>query len=360
MAKRKKKYWLILGWLVFLIYVFVAARPIREENILVPRWLSSPESNILINLGGSAPEDGVIIPFRIGNRFGYLEDNGSFILNEVQEEGNLSFSPYGWSEYGTLPSSIDILDHNSRILTSISNPRGFPLFLDNRIFIIGNEQNSLSALNSRGETTWTYDFPAPLTCIDAASGFVLAGLLDGAVELLDAAGSQIYSFEPGGSRLAVVLGCAISQDGSMIGIVSGIDNQRFLALELSGDTYRVVYHEFLSAGFRRAVHIRFIHNDSMIAFEREGGIGIYDTVSRSTVTLPLEGEIMAMDTGDNKYLFAILSQEENLKRLVGIKLPDLVFINAPFRSKNIYLFRRNTKVYLGGDMSLASFELGKK
>ena len=360
MVKRKKKYWLILGWLVFIIYVFVAARPIREENILIPRWLSSPEANFLINLGGSAPEDEAIIPFRLGNRFGYVKDNGSFILNKVQDEGYLSFSPYGWSEFGALPASIEILDHLRRPLMTIPNPRGFPLFLDNRIFIIGNEQNSLSALSSRGEITWTYDFPAPITCIDASSGFVLAGLLDGAVEILDAKGSQIYSFEPGGSRLAVVLGCAISKDGSMLGIISGIDNQRFLALELSGDTYRVVYHEFLSTGFRRAVHIRFVDNDSMIAFEREGGISIYDTVSRSTVLLPLEGEIMAMDTGDDKYLFAILSQEENLKRLVGIRLPGVVYINAPFRSNNVFLYRRNAKVYLGGDMSLASFELGKK
>ena len=360
MEKKKKKIWLILGVVVFFVYVFAAARPIPEETILAPRWLNSLESNFPVNLGGSAPDDGLLIPFRLGNRFGYVEDSGYFILNKTRKEGYLSFSPHSWSEYEALPSSIEVYDpYNTQLLT-IDNPQGYPLFLDNRIFLVGSEQNSLSALNSRGELLWIYDFPAPLTCIDAAAGYVVAGTLDGAVELLDASGAQVFpSFEPGGSRLAVILGCAISRDGSRLAIISGIDEQRFMLLEHSGDSYRVVYHEFLSTGFRRAVHIRFIDNDSMVAFEREGGVGIYDTATRILITLPVEGEITALDTGDDKYLF-VLSSKGNSKRLVGIRLPGTIFMDAPFRSENVFLGRHNSRIFLGGDLSLASFELGKK
>jgi hypothetical protein len=361
MAKGKKTYWLIPGIFVFLIYVFAAARPIPKETVLVPRWLSSLESNFPVSLEGNSREEAALIPFTLGNRFGYVEDNGYYVFNRIRKEKNLSISPYSWSEYETLPSSIDVFDSQTTPLMTINNPQGYPIFLDDRVFLVGSEQNSLSALDSKGEILWTYDSPAPLTCIDAASGYVLTGTLDGAVDLLNASGAQVFpSFEPGGSRLAVILGCAISRDGSRLAVISGIDNQRFLLLERSGDTYRIVYHEFLSTGFRRAVHIRFIDNDSMVAFEREGGIGIYDTVSRTTINLALEGEITAMDTGDNKYFFVICSQGQNVKSLVGIRLPGLVFLNAPFRSENVLLDRRNSKVYLGGDLSLVSFELGKK
>jgi hypothetical protein len=243
---------------------------------------------------------------------------------------------------------------------TIDNPGGYPLFLDNRTFLLGNEQNSVSAVDNSGNILWTYDFSSPLTCIDAAAGFVLAGTLDGVVELLDSQGRLTFFFEPGGSRLAVILGCAISHDGTRLAVISGIDNQRFLVLEQSGDSYRVVYHEFLSSGFRRAVHTRFIDNDSRIVFEKQGGIGIYTIASRTCVYLDLEGEIIAMDSGDSKYLFIISSGEENRKKLIGIKLPNEIVFNAPFRSQNAFIARRNSKLYLGGDLSLISFELEKK
>ena len=361
MVKKKKEYWFILGILIFLVYILLAARPIPKETILVSRWLSSLESSFPVSLGKNDTDSSLIIPFQLGNRFGYLGDDGRFLVNRIQKEGYLSFSDEYWSEYDTLPSSVEVFDPENHLLLTIEDPPGYPLFLDKRLFLIGPEQNSISALNRSGDIIWTFDFPAPLTCIDAAAGYVAAGTLDGSVELLNSSGRQVFpSFEPGGSRLSVILGCAISRDGTRLALISGIDDQRFLLLEQSGESYRIVYHEFLSEGFRRAVHIRFIDNDNRVAYEREGGIGIYDISSRSSVFLPLEGEITTLDEGDDKYLFIISSQGEKRKKLVGIRLPGEIIMEAPFRSETAFLSRRNSRIYLGGDTSLASFELGKK
>ena len=368
MAKARKKNWLIPVILFFIIYVFVAARPVPGETVLLPRWLTSLDSGFTINIadnsGDAVTHAGTVIPFRLGNRYGYIDDSGRFLINRIQRESNLSLSSYGWSEYGATPSTLDIFDQAEQPVMTIKNPGGYPFFLDNRVFIIGNEQNSIKCLDSRGEEQWAYDFPAPLTCVDAASGYVLAGMLDGAIEVLNSSGRQIYSFEPGGSRLAVILGCAISADGAKLAIVSGIDNQRFLVLEQSGDTYRVVYHEFISDGFRRAVHVNFIDNDKKIAYEREGGIGIYDFTSRTGLFMPMEGEIMAMDPADNKYLFLVTSGNGR-KRLIGILIPDSrmppeIVIDAPFRSANAFLGRQNSRLFVGGDQGIISFDLGKK
>ena len=363
MAKTKKKYWLFPGVLLFLLYVFIAARPIPRETVILPDWLTSLESGFPINLGENKRNQGSIIPFELGNRFGYVQDNGQFMLNRIRKE-YLSFSSYSWSEYEALPQAINVFDPQGRQLMTIEDPGGYPLFLDGKIFITGSEQNSISRLNDQGEIVWSYDFPANLTCIDAASGFILAGTLDGDLELLNASGRLVFSFEPGGSRLAVILGCAISSDGSRLAVVSGIDDQRFLLLEQSGDTYHVVYHEFLSEGFRRAVKVNFIDNEKKIVFEREGGIGIYDIASRISTFINLKGEVAAIDSGENKYLFVVTSLAENRKRLMGIHIPDArtstIFLDTPFKSENVFLGRKNSSIYIGGDQSIISFELGKK
>ncbi|MCL2833895.1 MAG: WD40 repeat domain-containing protein [Treponema sp.] len=359
MAKTRKKHWLFPAILLFVVYFFIAAQPIPKENILLPRWLVSLDSGYPIGLGNHR-QAGAVIPFKLGNRFGYVDDSGRFMLNRIQQKACLSFSPYCWAEYDAVPSDIEVFDPNGWPLMIINKPAGYPFFLDNHIYLEGNEQNSISRLDEKGGTSWTYDFPAPLTCVDAASGYVITGSLDGAVELLNDDGQSVFSFEPGGSRLAVILGCAISKDKSKIAVISGIDKQRFLFMEQSGDTYRVVYHEFLDTGFRRAVHICFIDNDTKIAYEREGGIGIYDIASRTSVNASLEGEIITMGCTENNYLFAVTGTASNQKRLYGIRMPGVVVLDAPFRSDNTFLCGKGPVIYVGGDKSIISFELDKK
>ena len=371
MFKNNKKYWIISGILVFLVYFFFATQPIPLENILEPRWLASLESGFAINMGGSPPETGAIIPFYYGNRFGYIDDAGQFILNRIQGETQnlavnqalfgtyLSFSPHSWAEYEVMPSSIEVFNPHNQLLMTINEPDGYPVFLDGRTYIISSEQNAVSSLDNFGNVRWTYTFPAILTAIDAAAGFFLAGTLDGAIELIDDSGSQIFSFEPGGSRHAVIVGCAISSDGSRLAIISGIDEQRFLLIEKAGDNFRVMYHEFLFSGFRRPVQIQFIENNNKIAFERNNGIGIYDMASRTSIIIPIEDEIVAMDSGHSRYLFVIGSNGMQ-KNLICIKMPGEIVFSAPFSSEAVFLERRDSRIYVGGDQGIISFELGKR
>jgi hypothetical protein len=268
-----------------------------------------------------------------------------------------------------MPDEINIRDSAGSPVFTIdqrgSPGRGYPLYLDGRLFLIGKEMNTLTALDGGGKPLWSHDFAAPLTCIDAASGFVLTGSLDGAVEILDQQGTRFYLFEPGGSRLSVILGCSFSRDGNRVGIISGIDDQRFLLLERYGEQgsgeFRVIYHEFLDDGFRRPVHISFIDNDSRVAFERQNGISIYDLRNRVNRTLPLEGAVFAMDSeGSNGIFFVITSQAGAQKALVGIELPGTIILEAPFRSNDAFLSRSGSRVFIGGGNTLAAFELGKR
>jgi hypothetical protein len=354
-AKNKKKCWFILGFFFFAVYFFLAARPVPVETILIRRWISSLESAYPVS-----EETGPLLPFKLGNRFGYVDSEGRYTINQVKK-GYVELSEEYWTEYDAVPEIIEVLDPRNNSRLTIENGQGYPLFLDKRIFLIKEEQNAVAELDTSGAVLWTYDFTAPITCIDAAAGLTAVGSLDGAVELLDSTGKRIFFFEPGASRLSVILGCRISGDGSYLTVVSGIDDQRFLVLERFGDSYKVIYHEFLEDGFRRNVRLAFIDRDRRILFEREGGLGIYEINARNSLKLPLPGEIAAVDeSGGDGLLFLVLAQEEGRKRLVAVRFPGTVIINAPFQSEDVFFKRRNSQLYIGGGGTLASFELDKR
>jgi len=357
------------GIVLFVAYFFIAARPIPLETVLIPCWLNSIESAEPAVLGGGADWDsnGSLreqrIPFSLGGRFGYISRDGSFFVNQ-SKKATISLSPEWWAEYEAEPERIAINDSSGETVTVIENPRGYPFFLDGKIFIIGSEQNIISGIDRSGAVSWIYEFPAPLTCVDAAAGLVLAGSLDGVAGLLDSSGRQVFSFEPGGSQYSIILGCAMSRDGSRLALVSGIDDQRFLLLERFGantSDYKVVYHEFLGDGFRRPVYVTFVENDRWVVFERGGGLGFYDVTTRKAGKVALNGEITAIDQpGGQGMVFVIISRIGDAKELVGIRLPGRVIIESSFRSDEVFLGRIDSRLIVGGGQTLVSFDLEKK
>jgi hypothetical protein len=365
-GKLKKNLWLFVVIVFFTAYFFLAAQKIPRQMVLVPRWISSLESGeaALMNETAGAETD-TLLPFSLGSRFGFVEQEaGRFSINRTAKS-NVSLSDKYWAEYEAEPVRVTIYDNTGETYTVIENPRGYPFFLDNgRTFIVGSEQNSISEIDASGSVSWTYEFAAQITCVDAARGLLLAGSLDGSIVIIDTMGRKVFSFEPGGSRYPVILGCAISRDGSRLGIISGIDNQRFLYLERFGASpsdYKVVYHEFLNDGFRRPVFINFVENDRWVIFERIGGLGFYEAGSRQTAKVNLDGEISAIDqSGGLGLLFTIVSRADNMKELVGIMLPDRVMVAAPFKSNDVFLGRSDSRLLIGGGQTIISFELEKR
>jgi len=365
----QRKVWFIAGIALFAAYFFIAARPIPLETVLIPCWISSIESDTPVSLGGGPVRNsgGLFadrrIPFNIDGQFGYISRDGFFSVNQVKK-ANISLSPECWAEYEAEPDRIAVYDNNGETLTLIENPRGYPFFLDERTFLISSQQNVISEIDRSGAVSWTYEFSAPLTCVDAAAGLVLAGSLDGVIGLLDGKGRQVFTFEPGGSRYSVILGCAMSRDGSRLAIVSGIDDQRFLILERFGanaSDYKVVYHEFLNDGFRRPVHVTFIENDRWVVFERDGGLGFYEISTRQAGKVAFNGEISAIDqSGGQGMIFVIISRFGDTKELIGIRLPGRIIIESPFRSEEVFLGRIDSRLIVGGGQTLVSFDLEKR
>jgi hypothetical protein len=365
----KQKQWILIGAGVFVFYIFAAAQPVPVETVLSHRWFKSLESSYPGR--NNTQDEKELLPFFLGSRtaghFGYVDKDGNFTVNQsLKANRDVYLSPLNWAEHGPIPDSIEVRNPLNQPVVTIPGGSGYPMFLDNRMFLVSGAGTALSALDETGNIQWTYDFAALPTVIDGANGLILAGLLNGTVEVLNSEGQRIFSFEPGGSRISVIYGCAVSQDGSRLAVISGVDLQRFLLLERYGDPaggveYKVIYHEFLETGFRRPVHIEFVDNDSRIAFERQGGLGLYDIRSRTSSMLPLKGQIKELDDiGNDRLLFLITAQGKLDKRLVAIRLPGTIIIEAPFKSEYTFLGRQDSRIYVGGNMTLASFELEKK
>jgi hypothetical protein len=367
-ANKKKVSFVILAFFAFIAYTLLAARPIPRETVVAAAWLTPLGESVR----EPALESGTFIPFTLGNRYGYVSDTGKLFLNR-EKERSVSLTPEYLAEYDAAPSSIVIQSFQTNNEITLENPAGYPLFLDGRIFLVSKDQTSLSELNTQGQVIWRYDFEAPLTCVDAAAGYVLTGTLDGVVDLFDGGGKQVFpSYAPGASRIPVILGCRLSSDASKIAVVSGIGQQRFLFLELYGtNDYRVTYHEYLEGeGFRREVLMAFIGEDSRVVFEQEAGLGIYDVESRVLVTRPLykqasgavPARLEALDEeGGDGILFYINSgSARGEKRLVALKLPDKELVNMPFKSEDAFLTRRGNKLFVGGGTALAGFTLEKR
>jgi hypothetical protein len=373
-SKGKKKFLIILWLVVFLLYALLAVQPVPRETELDARWIASLETGRLepVNpvsggAGGSGSTETTLIPFELGARFGYVDRAGQFSLLETRAT-NISLSAARWAAYDKMPQTLDIRSSLNESLLTIDNAalQGYPFFPDKdggRVFIVSREQNSLSFIGDDGLPLWSYDFAAPLTCVDAAAGLLLAGTLDGAITVLDASGARVFFFEPSGSRIAVITGCAISEDGLRLALISGLDDQRFLLLEKFGDSYRVTYHEFLGDGFRRPVYVDFVDTDRRVAFERGGGLGLYDIARRTSLTVPLLGSVVAADrNGDAGLLFIVCSvkAQHNAaaeKRFYAIRYPGNIVLNAPFYADNVFLGREGNMVFVGGDNALASFEI---
>ncbi|MDR2080120.1 MAG: WD40 repeat domain-containing protein, partial [Treponema sp.] len=85
MTKKKRFFW-ILSVFLFLAYVFLAARPVLNEITIETRWIGSLETGISgPGAGGgelrpSGPAR-YLLPFRLGRRFGYMDNEGRFPVN---------------------------------------------------------------------------------------------------------------------------------------------------------------------------------------------------------------------------------------------------------------------------------------
>lgn len=354
MAKKQRKYWIVLGLLFFTVYLFTASAPIPKESVLIQRWivsLDSPEETV--------QRQNTLVPFQLGGHFGYVDESGMFSINR-KTDSNTSLSSEAWTEYDSIPESFILHDPYGSDIYAVNNPDGYPYICDDVVFIIGSDQTTLTTLDKAGNKNWTFDFPSPLTSLDTGGSIIAAGTLDGSIYLLHQDGRLVHTFEPGGSRLSVILSVRISADDRHVAVISGIDSQRFLLLERFSDSYKVVYHEYLETGFRRPVFLSFIANDTRLIFEREQALGLFHIDTFSSSSVPFEGTLIGLEEDGSDGRIFLLQEKDTQVYLSCIRYPDARAFDAAFTANDAYIYREGSLLYVGGDSVLSAFEIGER
>jgi hypothetical protein len=343
-----------LWGLGLLLYAFIAARPVPPELVFSPVWLKSLVSSYAGNAG--AP----LVPFAVGKYFGYVSQDGVFSLLR-EKTGYLEQSDTQFAEFSGQPNEIAFISPLGKRLSVLKKPSGYPFFRDGHAFVISREQNAISMLSQDNETLWRYDYSAPVLCADAAAGMLAAGALDGSITILDYTGHLVHRTEPSGSRIPIIVGCALSPDGRKVALVSGIDQQRFLLITHEGGAWRISHHEFIGEGFRRPVPMRFVGGSRYVVYECAGGVGIYDSYTFSSRRVPLQGRVMSVaDSPADKMFFVIDAVGARDRSLVAVQYGGSVVITAPFTSDDSFLRFEAGALYWGGSGKLAAFRLDKR
>lgn len=347
MEDKKRINTILLGVAIFLAYFMLGAQSVQRELVFAPVWARSVVQNAPSGQKVAATAPDAVLPYRLGDRFGYFSENGSILYTDIVSY-NVALASVAWSNYPPMPDSVSFNSPAGTKLFTLKDP-GYPYILNNRLYFIDPDRSGVTEYDRTGAKRWSRQYSSIITSMDATDKLTLAGLLDGKIVLVDARGKDIFEFLPGGSTIPVILGCAISRDGEYIAVVCGIDRERFLLLRRMADTYKVVYHEYLPGDFRKQVRIAFLSSSPRIAFEQEGCLSLFDIPSRQMETLPYAGRLFSIEPGSYRDFFVVLSESGTVKHLLGLTEPRSILLDHAFSSDTAFISQQGRSIYLGKD-----------
>ncbi|MBN2616792.1 MAG: hypothetical protein JXR64_00625 [Spirochaetales bacterium] len=186
----------------------------------------------------------------------------------------------GFINYSRSSGQLDFINFNGELEYSIIN-NGYPFSIEDRLFIISRDRKSLSEYVN-GDQIWTRTFNYIITDIDANKQSVILGFMNGYFEVLTRSGDSFYVYEPGGSRLSIIYGCNISDDGKYLAIISGLSPQRFSLYELKNYEYKPVFAMNLEKEFRKTVKMKIPSDNKIVLIEGDEGFYVVDFDSKSS------------------------------------------------------------------------------
>ncbi|ULQ59671.1 hypothetical protein K7I13_14635 [Brucepastera parasyntrophica] len=342
--------YIIIGSIVFLLlYLFVAPVPMNYDIFFEPVWsrdiTRADASAAGENIAESTAEN--IEAFILGNRFGYFTPEGDIIYSG-QTENRIAASKNSWAVYPQNASGTVIYNSDGSPKMTIE-PAGYVHIDYDRTYLFLPGGSGVSQYSETGDVIWTREHAAPITAFNSSPEGTIIGYADGKLSSFRADGSEIFSFYPGGSDYQVILGAAISEDGTLAACVSGIDRQRFLLIKITGRQYKIIFHAYLDGNLRRQTFVDFEQNGRFVFFEYENGIGIVDCKQNSLSKIPMSGQLIAAGEFPGDNVFVILVKEGETFKLSAVERSNHLVASARFSARNAFLIQHEKIIYLGTD-----------
>ena len=354
-----------VAFIVIILYFALFPYPLGREIVAKPLWSvtvtdpGAPQppnpstTSMQKQSGRSAPASDnaktIVVPFQLGDLFGYATADGD-ILHAEKALFRVALSQAGFVNYTRLGTNWILQNMRGARVLSFSG-YGYPLLSNDgrRIFIVKTDLSGLIELDRAGDVAWSRDFPALLTTVSVPGDFLLVGLLNGTLLLLNSRGSPVYEHVTGGSRLPVILGAAVSADGSLIASVSGIAPQFLTVLHRQGKGFGEVAKEVLASDFRREVRVSFSPDSRYLLVEGERAVGIFDPAAPRLSWLPLPGALAEVSFPGKGRLTATAARDGSLVELRILRPFTASILKETFSAQQLFLGTIEGDLLLGMD-----------
>jgi hypothetical protein len=337
-----------IGLIIISFYYFLFPRGSGGELVISPDSLTS-----LTPLNASiSPAPGRTLAVRSGSRAGFVDPDHKIISFYSSDKMAVDDQWLAISRDG----GLDILESDGRLISRISQD-AYPISRNGNLYLYRDENGILSKVDpANGRILWQKEYISPITVIDGRDIRTLVGLLDGRVQLISDEGVILLEYSPGGSRVEAIYGAALSSDGSKIGLISGLDPQRFVLLEERKNGYRPVAHHNTETDFRRPVPIGFVRNDRQILYEGEDSVASVELNNYEVQPITLPGQLAWWLDDVITGTLILLGRDNDKLVLKILSGNDLTLFEGSLSSDTVgILSDRNFALIVGSD-SLAALE----
>lgn len=376
MPKRLRTALIILA--LVLAYVVAFPRPTGTEPLLQRQWISSidesPAETSLKSGSGHDAARGKIMPFQLGERFGYFSSEGEIVFSDRIRYGLAQSEEY-FANYSVVSENIVLQDPGGSLVRSIATT-GYPYLLNDRFFVFGPNGSSVSEWTTDGEKLWQREFFSVLTDFDGGNAYSAAALLDGEVQLLDKDGSTTFSHRVDGSRIDVALSVAVAADEDAFAALLGADPQQLLLFERHSEGFFPAFQQELKSDYRRSVLLEFLPDMGILVVEQPYGMLMYDRDESAVSPVDFGGPVRQVDTIPELDLVLSLSagtpapaerSSENrnaasgpdVRRLSATFRPNETLISKALPGGDAFVRTEGSRIYFGMKGMLACIELVK-
>ena len=323
---------------VIILHLLLFPYPLGRELVVVPRWAVSVQppdqpgavSNVTGNAQDAAPRAGLdAVPFHLGDLFGYVSPGGALAHLE-RALYQVTIAPTGYVAYGRLDTDWILRGPNGDSQGAYSS-YGYPLLGSEgrRLLVVKTDLSGIQELARTGDVLWSRDFPAPVTSASAEADLTAAGLLNGSLMVLDRQGAVVLDARPGPSRIRVIYGVSLSQDGRLLAAVSGIDPQRITLWRRSESGFDAFDARIIPTSFRREVRVSFSPNGRVLLLEGNAAVGAYRIALHRLTWLPVAGSLQAVSFLDRENTVAITAGSTTSNQLILFEPPQSPFLSVP-------------------------------
>ena len=354
-VKKRRPAGIFFAALFFIILYFILfPYPMGKEIVARPLWADP------LPIPGSAAAStpaGAVAPFQLGPVFGFVRGDGSPSY-VGRTPFRVSLSESGFVNYARLSTDWILQDSTGARVLSFSGS-GYPLLSPegSRIFNVKTDLSGIIELDRNGEILWSRDFPAMMTSAAIRGDYLVVGLLNGALLLLNQQGSPVFTDPPGPARIPIILGEAVAGDGSLIASIGGIDPQYISVLRHQGSTWTRVARQAMGSDFRREVRISFSPDAFFLVFEAKEGAGLFDPRASRMSLIRLHGALAGVSfPGGGRYA-AVAGQDGSRAELAIVAPFGLPIMRESFSAAHLFLGSIEGQLLMAWDGTIARIEV---